>query len=147
MILDYRNGENVEQEVIYQCYNDLGSAVVAGEMFFLSYEGDADSLSPTARPTLMVPATSAIYRKVVVALEAVADQAWGKFMYAGHCPLVLCASTVAINDYLQGVTATRVAGDDSTTQTIDSFGIAVTDYSATTTGCEAILFGEKVNIG
>lgn len=152
-ILDYRNGKNVEPEVIYMVYNDLGSAVTRGDLYFLSYERDADSLGTPARPTLLACATTAIPRKIVVALEDVADRAWGKFMFQGYCPKVKCATTIEIDDYLQGTNASQTAADDGTTQTADSFAISVSDEDAFDDGtdtsgfCEAILFGRETLIG
>lgn len=145
----YRDGKHFEDQdpIIYTVYNDLGSTVSQGDCYFLSYEKDADSLSPSARPTLLACATTAIPRQVVVALEDVADATYGRFMYRGYCPKVKAASTIAIDDYLQGTNASQTAADDGTTQTADSFGIAVTDEDTVAGFCEAILFGRESLIG
>lgn len=133
--------------IIFKVYNDLGSAVTKGDVYHLSYEKDADSLSPSARPTLVACATTAVARQTVVALEDVADQAWGLFMYRGFCDKVKCASTIEIDDYLQGANGSQTAADDGTSMTSDSFGIAISDEDDTAGFCEAILFGREVIIG
>lgn len=134
-----------------KAYNDTGAAVTNGDVYFLSFLKDADSLSPSARPTLDAAATTTVYRQVVIVnnapkgLDTIADTAWGYVQIRGYCPKVKAASTVAIDDFLQGTNATQEAADDGTTITADSFGIAVT---ATASGfCEAILFGERSLIG
>lgn len=142
-----RDGKHFEDQdpIIYTVYNDLGATVSRGDVYHLSYERDADSLATPARPTLLACATTAIPRQIVVALEDVSDATFGRFMYRGYCPKVKCANTVAIDDYLQGANASQTAADDGTTQTTDSFGIAVTAYA--TDSCEAILFGRESLIG
>lgn len=146
-ILDYRNGKNVEDVVDYVVYNDLAGAVTEGNVYFLSFEKDADSLSPSERPTLVACATTAVPRKVVVALETFADQVRGRVRFKGYCPKVKCASTIAIDDYLQGANASQTAADDGTSITTDSFGISVSDEDNTAGFCEAILFGREIIIG
>ena len=146
MVKDYRNGKNVEEEIIYTCYNDQAATITAGDLYFLSYEKDADSLDPSARSTVTPCATSSVYRKIVVALEDVADKAWGKFMYRGTCD-VNVASSVVIDDYIKGTNATQEASDETTTISAYSFGIAVGDYVAATGLAECILFGERVTLG
>jgi len=133
--------------IVMKIYNDLGSTISKGGVYFLDHAKDADSLSPSARPTVVLPATVAFGREVVVALEDIADQTYGLFMKRGYCPVVLCASTIAAEDYLQGANASATAADDGTAQTADSFGIATTAYAAATTSCEAYLFGTPATIG
>jgi hypothetical protein len=146
-ILDYRNGKNVEDIIDYVVYNDLAGTVTLGDVYFLSYEKDADSLSPSERPTLSVCAQTAVPRKVVVALETFADQARGRVRFQGYCPVVKCANTIEIDDYLQGTNTSQTAADDGTTVTTDSFGISVSDEDVTAGFCEAVLFGQEVIIG
>jgi hypothetical protein len=144
---DYRNGKNVgEEEIKYDAYNDTGAKISAGDLFFLSYLRDADSLNTPARPTLdAVTSGGGVYRKVVVALEDIADATWGVFQYKGYCPKIKCAAGVATDHFLQGTTASTQAADDGTTQTVDSFAVTVEAVSATETGfVGAILFGERV---
>lgn len=133
--------------IVMKIYNDTGGAIAIGDVYFLDHQRDADSLSPAARPTVVACATTAIYREVVVALEVIADGAYGMFMKRGFCPTVKCATGVDIDDYLQGVNASQTSGDDGDTQTTDSFGIATTDESVVTGFCAAYLFGTPVLIG
>ena len=128
-------------------YNDLGAAVAEGDVYFLDWKRDADSLAVAARPTLVACATSAVARQVVVVTEAIADKAWGTVQWRGHCKKVAAASTTAVDDYLQGVNASAVSGDDGTSQTADSFGIAITDEDTVAGFCEAVLFGTLATIG
>jgi hypothetical protein len=127
--------------IVLKIYNDLGSAISKGGVYFLSYEKDADSLSPSARTTVVLPATSSVYRQVVVALDDIADAAYGLFMYRGDCPTVLCAATIVAEDYLKAANASATSAEDGTTQTASAFGIAKSAYVAATTSCEAYLFG------
>lgn len=149
--LDIISGGN--GEIFYKVYNDLGAAVTNGDVYFLDWQKDADSLSPSARPTLVLPATSSVYRQVVVVNNAllnsdtIADASWGYVQYRGYCPKVAAASTTAIDDYLQGTNGTAVSSDDGTSQTTDSFGIAITDEDTVAGFVEAMLFGQPVTIG
>jgi len=130
-------------------WNDIGSAVADGDVYFLDWVKPTDS---TNVPTLAACATSAIYRLVAVVANAefdgtasVADDTWGWCQVQGYCRKIKCAATIAIGDFFQGVNASVEAGDDGTTQTIDSFGIATTAVAANY--AEGILFGLPVNIG
>lgn len=134
-------------------YNDRAATVTNGDVFFLSFLKDADSASPSYRPTLDTPATSAIYRQVVVAnnfpdgKSNFLDTEWGWVQIAGYCPDVNTDTTsVAIDRFLQGKNTAIVAADDGTAYTIDSFGITATAvFSTSHTG--AVLFGTRTNIG
>jgi hypothetical protein len=148
-VIDFLPGGDGEKFV--KVYNDTGAAVTNGDLFFLSYAKDADTLSPSARPTLDACATSAVYRHIVVINNAplrgatIADAAWGYAQVMGYCPKVACAATISIDDFLGGSNSTpAIAADDGTTIANTSFGIAVTAYSAGF--CTAILFGERVTI-
>lgn len=155
-ISDYQGGNNIDMigadfPQLIKVYNDLGAAVTNGDVYFLDWVKDADSLSPSARPTLVAAATSAVQRQVVVVDNApegkttIADAAFGWVRTRGYCSKIKCASTVAIDDYLQGTNATQEAADDGTTQTADSFAIATTAYASGF--CEGILFGTTALIG
>jgi hypothetical protein len=132
-------------------YNDLGSAVTNGDVYHLSYERDADSLTVAGRPTLVACATTSVPRQTVVVNNTIlgestiADQAWGYVQIQGYCPKIKVASTVAIDDYLQGANGSQEAADDGTSQTTDSFGIALSAYSSGY--AEGLLFGISAIIG
>jgi hypothetical protein len=156
---DYKGGVGavprveIGEDVYILVYNDTGAAVNNGDVFFLGYAVDADSLSTSTFSTLDACATSAIYRQIAVVNNqmlgsaTIADQAWGYVQIRGYCKKVFCANTLAKGDYLQGANASAVAADDGTTITTDSFAVCTVAYSATTTACEAYLFGERTIIG
>jgi hypothetical protein len=158
----------VEQgfEQYIKVYNDLGAAVSNGDVYFLDWSKDADSLSPSARPTLVACATSAVPRQVVVvnniipnnlpvagsvptnSSTGIADTMWGYVQLRGYCPKIKCAATIAIDDFLQGANASQTAADDGTTQTADSFAIAVSAVDDPATGyCAGVMFGTTALIG
>jgi hypothetical protein len=134
-------------------YNDLGSAVTNGDVYFLDWHRDADSRTVATYPTLVACATTAVQRQVVVVnnaplgLTTIADAAFGYVQVAGYCPKVKCASTVAIADFLEAVNASQQAADDGTTQTADSFAIADTDEDTVAGFCAAMMFGTTALIG
>lgn len=130
-------------------WNDLGSTLADGDVYFLDWVKPSDS---TNVPTLAACATSTVQRQIAVVANAefngvatVADDTWGWAQLEGYCRKVACGAGVAIGDFLQGANASAVAADDGTTQTADSFGIAVTAHSAGF--CEAIMFGTTALIG
>ena len=142
-------GNIVRQKV----YNDTGAAITNGDVYFLSWLKDADSLSPSARPTLDALATTAIYRQVCVVdnqpngLTTIADAAWGYVTTRGYCPYINTdVTTVAIDRFLQGKNATATAADDGTTITTDSFAITVGAIFSTS-HIAGILFGDRTLIG
>ena len=162
-VQNYQGGTNVLGEVIrvgseeyIKVYNDTGAAIADGDIYWLSFLKDADSLSPSARPTLdAVTSATAAYGNTprlfcVVAngrfgsgAATIADQAWGFVQTKGYCPTVKTTGTVTAEDYIQGTTASQAATTDGTTITVDSFGVAVT--TAASNLCEAVLFGHPVN--
>jgi len=155
-ITDYQGGTNIDMIgadfIQYiKVYNDIGAAVTNGDVYFLDWHRDADSLATPAYPTLVACATSAVQRQVVVVNNAplskdtIADAAFGYVQIRGFCPKIATASGVAIADYLEAVNATAVSADDGTTQTADSFAIATTAYASGF--CEGILFGTTSLIG
>jgi len=130
-------------------WNDLGATANDGDVYFLDWVKPSDS---TNVPTLAACATSAVLRQVAVVANAefgdaatVADDTWGWAQLEGYCRKVKVAATIAIGDFVQGANASQEAADDGTTQTADSFGIAVTAVASNY--CEAILFGNYVSIG
>lgn len=145
------NGGNGE---VYQLvYNDTGSAITNGDVYFLSYLKDADSLTVSARPTLDTPATTSVYRQIVVVnntplgLSTIADAAWGYVQISGYCPDVNTdVTSVAIDRFLQGKNTAVLAADDGTSYTTDSFAITVGAIFSTS-HIEAILFGVRTVIG
>jgi hypothetical protein len=148
-IIDFLPGGDGEKFV--KVYNDTGSAVTNGDLFFLSYSRDSESLTVALRPTLDACATSSVWRHIVVVNNAplrgatIAADAWGYVQLMGYCPKVACAATIAIDDFLAGSNSTpAIAADDGTTITNASFAIALTAYA--TGFCTAILFGERVTI-
>lgn len=153
-------------ELYIKVYNDLAATINNGDVYFLDWQKDADSLSPSARPTLVACATTAVQRQVVVvnnivpnnlnvagsvptnSSTSIADTTWGYVQLRGYCPKIKCAATIAIDDYLQGTNATQEAADDGTSMTADSFGIAVSAYGDPATGyCAGVLFGTTALIG
>jgi len=139
---------------LIKVYNDLGAAVSNGDVYFLDWKRDAYSQSPAVRPTLVACATTAVPRQIVVVnnvpegKETIADAAFGYVQIQGYCPKVKCAATVAAEDFLQGANGSQEAADDGTTQTADSFAIAVTAVDDPATGyCSAFMFGTTALIG
>jgi hypothetical protein len=140
-------------DIFIKVYNDIGSAITNGDVYFLSYLKDADSLTVSARPTLDALATTAVYRQVVVVNNSalgkatIADQDYGYVQVKGYCPDVNTdVTSVAIDRFLQGKNATATAADDGTTITTDSFAITVAAI-ANTSHIAAILFGQRTLIG
>jgi hypothetical protein len=141
-------------EKFIKVYNDTAGTISNGAVYFLSWLKDADSLSPSARPTLDALATSAIYRQVVVVNNTlnsgagtILDANWGFVQVRGYCPDVNTdVTSVAIDRFLQGKNATATAADDGTAYTIDSFAITVGAIFSTS-HIEATLFGQPTNIG
>lgn len=138
-------------------YNDIGSTITNGDVYFLSWLKDADSLSPSARPTLDALATTAIYRQVVVVNNTlnsgagtILDTAWGFVQEMGYCPDVNTdVTSVVIDRFLQGKTATATAADDGAATgppTTDSFAISLAALF-NTSHVEAVLFGVRTLIG
>ena len=153
-------------ELYIKVYNDLGATINNGDVYFLDWKKDADSLSPSARPTLVACATTAVQRQVVVvnnitpnnlpvagsvptnSSTSIADTTWGYVQLRGYCPKIKAASGVLIDDFLEAVNASQEAADDGTTQTADSFAIAVTDINDPATGyCAGVMFGTTSLIG
>jgi hypothetical protein len=154
----YRNGLGVidwlpgaDGELFVKVYNDRAAALTNGDVYFLSYLSDIDSLTVVGRPTLDPCATSAVYRQVVVVNNAplnkatIADAEWGYVQVRGYCPKVAVASDVdTIDYYIQAADGTAIAVKDSSMSN-DSFAIATSVYSAGF--CKAVLFGERSTIG
>lgn len=133
-------------------YNDTGAAITNGALYHLSYEKDADSLDPSARPTLTACATSSVYQHIVVVnnlplgLGTIADQAYGYVQVRGYCPKVNCTTaSQAIDRYLQGTNGTQAATDDGTSRTTDSFAISTSTASSSVGTC--FMFGDRCIIG
>jgi hypothetical protein len=140
-------------EEYIKVYNDIGSAITNGDCYFLSWLKDADSLSPSARPTLDAMATTAVYRQIVVVnnhilgKSTIADTEWGYVQKSGYCPDVNTNVTnVAIDRFLQGLNAAATAADDGTSYTSDSFAITVSAIFSTS-HIAATLFGVRTIIG
>jgi hypothetical protein len=150
----YPDGKSIEHlftegKHFIKVYNDIGSTLTNGDVYFLSYLTDADSLGVT--PTLDACATTAVLRKVAVVnnspfgLATIADATWGWVQVGGYCSKIACVNTIAAEDFLQGANASAIAADDGTTITADSFGIAKTAYASGF--CEGHLFDERTSIG
>jgi len=141
-------GDGFDQFI--RVYNDTGGTATNGDVYFLSFEKDADSLSPSARPTLESLATSSVYRDIVVVNDtrgSIADQDWGLVQIRGYCPAVkVDPSGLAAESFLQGIDSSVTAGDDGAAITTDSFAIAVGAVFSTSF-IPAVLFGERVLIG
>jgi hypothetical protein len=153
-VIDWLPGS--DGELFVKIYNDRGAALTNGDVYFLSYLSDADSLTVTGRPTLDPCATTAVYRQVVIVnnaplnLATIADATWGYVQVRGYCPKVAVTSGVdTAEQYIQGADGTAIAVVESagsgTTLSNDTFGIAITAYSAGF--CTATLFGERSTIG
>lgn len=141
-------------ETYVKVYNDTAATVTNGDVFFLSWLKDADSLSPSARPTLDALATTAIYRQVVVVnnqlnntVSGIADATWGFCSMQGYVPDINTnVTSVAIDRFLQGLNATATAADDGTAYTTDSFAITV-GAIFNTSHIEGVMFGCRTLIG
>ena len=133
-------------------YNDTGAAVTNGDLYHISYEKDADSLSPSARPTLTACATTSVYQHIGVVnnsplgASTIADQAWGYVQVRGYCPDVKCTTaTQAIDTYIQGTNGTQAATNDGSSRTTDSFAIMLAAAVANHGPC--LMFGDTCIIG
>lgn len=151
----------IGNQVFLKVYNDTGATVNEGDLYWVSFAKDADSLSPSARPTLdVVTSATAAYGNVprlyCVIQNArfidqsqtglsggIADANWGWAQISGYCEKIKTTGTVTAEDYLQGTTASQAATSDGTTITVDSFGIALT--TAASNFCTGWLFGYPVN--
>jgi hypothetical protein len=140
-------GEDFDQFI--KIYNDKAGTLTNGDVYFLSFIRDIDSMTVAARPTLdAVAQSAAIYRQIVVVNNAplgkatIADTEWGYVQVRGYCPKIAVVSTIAIDDFLMGDAGTAIAEEAGTTITTNSFGIAITAYAAGF--CEGILFGDRV---
>lgn len=141
-------------DLFVKVYNDTGAAVTNGDVFILSYEKDADSLSPSARPTLTaVPASSAIYQHIAVVNNArkgkttIADQEWGWVQIRGYCPALNtdAAGSIAADRYVEAKKSTAVATDSGTARTVYTFAVLIGDVYSTTYFA-AFLFGDRALI-
>lgn len=141
-------------EQFIKIYNDTAGTLTNGDVYFLSWLKDADSLSPSARPTLDALATTSVYRQVVVVNNTlnsgagtILDTKWGFVQVRGYCPDVNTdVTSVAIDRFLQGKNATATAADDGTTITTDSFAIT-TGAIFNTSHIDAEMFGDRTIIG
>jgi len=158
-VSDYQGAEGMTDvivegfDVYIKVYNDTGAAVTNGDVFFLGFAVDADSLDPSTYFTLDALATSAIYRQIVVVNNrilgkaTIGDTEWGYVQVRGYCPDVsITAASVAKSRYLQGKNATATLEDDGTTITTDSCAVAVGAVFSTT-HVPALLFGYRTIIG
>ncbi len=157
----------VEQgyEQYIKIYNDTGAALNVGEVVLLDFFKDADSLSPSARPTVATPATSAIYRQYGVvnnivpnnlpvagsvptnSSTAIADTTWGYIQLRGYCPKIK-GTGITAEHLFQGTNASLSASDDGTSYTTDSIGLAFTADGDPAVGYfSGVLFGERTLIG
>ena len=157
---DYQGAKGTGGELVsvgfekyIKVYNDIAATITNGDVYFLSWLKDADSLSPSARPTLDALATSAIYREIVVVNNKlmgktnILDTEWGFVQKSGYCADVNTnVTSVAIDRFLQGLNATATSADDGTAYTTDSFAITVGAIFSTS-HIEAVLFGERTIIG
>lgn len=131
-----------------------GATLTNGDVYWLSWAKDGDSLSPSARPTLQQMATTAIYRSIVVVnnslynnVSGIAKGTWGYVQRMGYCPDINTnVTSVAIDRYLQGLNAAATAADDGTAYTTDSFAITV-GAIFNTSHIDGVIFGERTLIG
>jgi hypothetical protein len=145
-----RDGFNVYVKV----YNDLTAAVTNGDVYFLSYEKDADSLDPSVRPTLVACATTtttgfqhiAVVNNKPLGKGTIADQEYGYVQIRGYCPDVkTTTATEAAENFIQGTNGTQAATTDSTAKTLDSFAIMIVTAVANHGAC--MMFGDPAWIG
>jgi hypothetical protein len=157
-ITNYQGAEGAAEviensmEKLILVYNDLGSAITSGDVYHLSYERDADSLTVPARPTLVACATSSVYQHIAVVNNArlgkstIADKEWGYVQVRGYCPDVKCTTaTQAIDTYIQGTNGTQAATTDGASRTTDSFAIMTAAAVDNHGPCK--MFGDTCIIG
>lgn len=141
MVQDYTGFAEVVGNglVCHRLFNDTGSALVSRTPYYEveSGMGSADTNGPRA----IALVDDAKRHRLVVALEAVADQSWGWFAFKGLVDQVIVASAARTTGHafkvLDGVVTSTGAGPD-----YDDEEFAV-NLEATETGaaCDMILLG------
>lgn len=124
-------------------YNNTGAAIAAGDVLLLTdgYQAGKEKLAG-------VPATNAVYQWVVVALDAIADAAIGRFQKSGYCEAYVEGTTdVAAGDFLEVLNNNNEFKKDGAARTVYSVARAV-DAQATNSNVKVTvwLLGDRVNI-
>lgn len=132
-----------KQGVGVTAYNATGSAQAAGDVAVLTF-GYASGTEVNAG----VAATSSVYQYVVVALDAIASGAIGRYQISGYCEAAVEGTTdVAAGNFLEVLNTEESFKKDGTSRTTNSVARAV-DAQATNSAVvvTVFLFGERVII-
>ena len=136
--------ETRQPQWLIKLFNDLGSAAVVGRPYVISFDGaDLDQI-----PKAITPATIAADQYVVVAVEAVADQAWGWYCCAGWVDALVDGGTndVTAGDYLKVANAGTSFVDDGTARTTDTCAKASTTNTGAAAMQKILLLGDRADI-
>lgn len=124
-------------------YNATGSTIAAGDVLVLTY-GYASGTEVNAS----IPATSSVYQQIVVAIEAIASTAIGRFQKSGYCEAYVEGTTdVAAGDFLEVLNGENEFKKDGAARTVYSVARAV-DAQALNSNVKVtvFLFGERTQI-
>jgi len=125
-------------------YNATGSTIALGDVLVLTY-GYASGTEVNAS----TPATNtALFQYVVVAIEAIAAAAIGRFQMSGYCEAYVEGTTdVAAGDFLEALNTKNEFYKDGASRTVNSVARAVDAQAANSNVLVTVfLLGERVNI-
>jgi hypothetical protein len=139
---EYQGAETREPQVQMRLFNDAGEAAVVGGVYLIVPTG-VEEENPKV---IDVAADTVVAHRVAVAIEAVADQAWGWFAVGGYVDALVEGTTdVAVGDFLKTTAATSATAffKDATARSVKSFAVACTaQASATPTLTKVYLLGD-----
>lgn len=139
------------QQQVKWLFNDTGGAAVLGRPYVIRYKGGGEK--PLCIAALAAsPADTP--EEICVAIEAVANNAWGYFAVEGYVEALVEGTTdCTAGDYLSAdvnIVANGAFKEDTTTRTKNSFAMYMDPTDETTNGSATLrlirLFGEHAEI-
>ena len=126
-------------------FNDSGAAAVKGQPYLLMHDGDEEE---NLKAITVASTAAGVPALIVVAMEAVADQAWGWYCWRGTLDAMVDgdATDVAVDDYLQVANAGTAFTDNTTTRTAQSAAIAMEANTGAAALKKIYLFGMPVDV-
>lgn len=141
LIRDRHNSDGTPYSTV-ELYNAVGSTLVAGRPYVVSFDGDEERMITATTPTTGTTTT----QWVVVATEDVAASSFGEFAWWGVTNSYLLGSGIAKDDYLEvlpNTTATAFS-EDGTGISNNSVAIACESGEATPALKRIVLLGRPV---
>jgi len=130
-------------------YNGTGSAIAKGDVMEIDYNSSTEGQEVQA---IACATSTSIFRRVVVALEVVANGSRGRFCKKGICDAyVYDASTLAAGRHLEVLNGNNEFKDaGGTSRVIESAAVLREAYTASDQGANALksvyLIGEEQSI-